>query len=109
MCLLCNFFFRFKEGGLDLWPPTKAGFQRNATHATQATQAPKNSQRKKIELVLFRTQATQAQTNQDAMLVKFRNCFSACLLIKCVAADVEGLHVDMTVQDYVFHLLFTVY
>jgi len=49
------------------------------THRTQrkqtacvkfnATQAAKNSQRKKIELVLFRTQATQAQTNQDVMLV----------------------------------------
>jgi len=41
------------------------------------------------------------------MLVKFRNCLSARLLVKCVAADVEGLHVDVTVQDYVFHLLFT--
>jgi len=48
-----------------------AGFQRNATnatHATQATQGPKNSQRKKIELVLFRTEATQVPTNQDTML-----------------------------------------
>ena len=26
---------------------------------------------------------------------------------KCVAAYVEGLHVDMTAQAYVFHLLFT--
>jgi len=26
---------------------------------------------------------------------------------KCVAADVDGLHVDMTAQAYVFHLLFT--
>jgi len=35
------------------------------------------------------------------------SCFFARLVVKCVAADVEGLHVDMTVQDYVFHLLFT--
>ena len=26
------------------------------------------------------------------------SCFSARLLVKCVAADVEGLHVDMTVH-----------
>jgi len=32
---------------------------------------------------------------------------AARLLVKCVAADVEGLHVDMTAQAYVFHLLFT--
>jgi len=28
------------------------------------------------------------------------SCFSGRLLVKCVAADVESLHVDMTVQDY---------
>jgi len=28
-------------------------------------------------------------------------------VIKCVAADVDGLHVDMTAQAYLFHLLFT--
>ena len=33
--------------------------------------------------------------------------FLRTLLVKCVADDVEGLHVDMTVHDYVFHLLFT--